>query len=181
MRELIFKKIEELQTKKPTLNRFFVFSIEEVTNDYEGCLESIEIYLESHKDKIKDFEFDSWIDSEDFSLVLMLKMKLDESLSKHIMPSNILNCLLPSSTESRILRERIQNIFLNYSWDFNKEENRKNMIKELEIALSLQDIEDKTTPENIDMGFLNFIIKAENKEITINEYLESIEKIKIFE
>ena len=42
MRELIFKKIEELQTKTPTLNKFFVFSIEELGADYEGCLESIE-------------------------------------------------------------------------------------------------------------------------------------------
>lgn len=182
MRDLIFKKIEELQTKIPTLNKFFVFSIEELGNDYEGCLESIENYLETHKDKIKDFEFESWIDSEDFSFILMLKMKLVDSMSRHLIPSSVLNSLLPSSVEARILRERVQNIFLNYAWDFSTEETRKNIIRELEITLALEkSIEDRTTPENVDMGFLNFIINHEGEELTLTKYLEKIEAKKRFE
>lgn len=181
MRELIFKKLEDLVTKTPTLNKFFVFSIDELNNDYEGCLESIETYLEPHKDKIQDFEFDSWIDSETFSFVLMLKMHLDDSLSKHIKTSNILNSLLPSSVEARILRERIQNVFLNYSWDFNDGENRKKIVSELEMVLDIQGIQDRTKPENIDLGVLNFIINHEGNDLTLSKYLEVVMSKKRFE
>ena len=181
MRKLIFKKIEDLVTRTPTLNRFFVFSIEELNNDYDGCLKIIENYLESHEDKIQEFEFDSWIDSETFHFVLLLKMTLDDSLSKHIKPSNILNSLLPSSTEVRILRERIQNVFLNYSWDFNTEENRKNVISELEMVLDIQGIQDKTTPANIDLGVLNFVINHEGNDLTLSEYLDAVADKKRFE
>ncbi len=181
MRELIFKKIEELQLKTPTLNKFFVFSIEEITKDYEGCLESIEGYLETHKDKIEDFEFESWIDSEDFSFILMLKMKLVDSMSRHLIPSSVLNSLLPSSVEARILRERVQNILLNYSWEFSDEATRKNIIRELEICLSVENIEDRTTSENIDRGVLNFIINQDSEELTISEYLSKIGNKKRFE
>ena len=112
----------------------------------------------------------------------MLKMKLVDSMSRHLTPSTLLNSLLPSSVEARILRERIQNIFFNYAWDFNNEENRKNIIRELEITLALEkNIEDRTTPENADMGFLNFIINHGGEELTITKYLEKIEAKKRFE
>lgn len=181
MRELIFEKLEDLVTKTPTLNKFFVFSIDEINKDYEGCLESIEKYIEPHKDKIQDFEFDSWIDSETFSLVLMLKMHLDDSLSKHINPSNILNSLLPSSIEARILRERIQNVFLNHNWEFNNEENRKKMASELEMIIGIQGIQDKTTPVNMDLGVLNFTISHEGNDLTLSRYLDVVASKKRFE
>lgn len=181
MRKLIFKKLEELVTKTPTLNKFFVFSIEELSNDYEGCLESIENYLDQHKDKIEDFEFDSWIDSETFNIIVMLKMSLDYSLARHMKPSNVLNSLLPSSVESQILRERIQEIFLNYNWDFNTEENRKKMILELEMVLGIQGIQDRTTPQNIDLGVLNFIFNHEGQDLTLSGYLDAVAAKKRFE
>lgn len=181
LRNTIFNKLENLQTETPTLNKFFVFSQEEIGNDYEGCLESIEDFLEKNKDKIRDFEFDSWIDSETFDQVLMLKMYLDPSLERHLNRSNVLNNLLPSSVEVRILRERIQGVFFNYSWDFNTEENRKKMIQEIEIVLGIQGIQDRTTPENTDLGVLNFIFNHEGKDLTLSDYLDAVASKKRFE
>jgi hypothetical protein len=181
MRDKIFKKIEELQRREPTLKKFFVFSLEDLQDDQEGCLEVIEDFLESNKDKIEDFEFENWIDEATFSPVLMMKVSLVPDMSLHLTNNKIFNMLVPSSVESHLLREEIQGVLSRYQWEFNTEETRKSMINDLSFRLGTLDIEDRTTPDNIDQGILNIIIKKDGKDLTISEYLDLISEKKRFE
>jgi hypothetical protein len=183
MRNQIFQKIWDLQTSTPTLKKFFYFTFEDLQNNPEECLKEIEDYLQKHKDKIKDFSFETWLDEETFEAILMLKMDIDESLSVHIYPPNSFNTLLPSSKESMLLRERVTNLFNQYSFDFNSQESRNVIIHKLQYILGLGSVEviDITSQENIDQGSLNFIVKKDDKEMSLNEYLELVESKRRFE
>lgn len=174
MKDLIFEKIWNLQTNTPTLKKFFSFSLEDLQDNPEECLKEIEDYLEKHKDKIVDFSFDSWIDEETFRPILMMKMYLVESLSMHIYPSNTFNSLLPSSKEAMLLRERITNVMNEYNFEFNTEDVRKLILEKLKYVLGGIEIIDLTTFENIDKGVANFIVKHEDNEMTLQEYLELV-------
>lgn len=181
MRNKIFDKIWDLQNRVPTINKFFVFSLEDFHDDPEGCLEVIETYLEKHIDKLEDFFFESWIDEETFKPILMLKMIPVPEIAQHLFPSNLINILLPSSRESEILRNRITNVLNKYAFEFSDDETRKRIVKDLEFALSGIEIIDKTTFESIDKGILNFIVRHEDHEMTLEEYLELVASKKRYE
>lgn len=186
-RKIIFEKMEKLQRSKQTLKKFFVFSHIDLKDDYEGCIEVIESYIEEHKDKILDFEFESWIDEVVMSPVIMMKIELVPEISRHIGNMSILNNLLPSSTESDILREDISEIFSRYSWELNEKETRKKLLQDLKFKLlhgpshRIDDIEDRTENSHIDKGETNFVIKSGNLEMSLHEYLEHLSKQGRFE
>lgn len=174
MRDQIFDKIWELQTKQPTINKFFAFSIEDLRDDPDGCIDAIEEYLERHKDKIESFHFDSWIDEATFTPVLMMRMNPVPAIADHLFPSNLLNCLLPSSREADLLRERITNILGKYAFEFNDEGTRIRVASELGFLFPETEIIDQTNSENVDKGILNFIVRFEDHDYTLEEYLELI-------
>ena len=174
MRNKIFDKIWDLQTKVPTINKFFSFNIEDLQDDPEECLKEIEDYLERHGDKIQDFNFESWIDEDTFKPILMMKMVPVPELSRHLFAPSLMNLLLPSSKESEILRNRITNVLEKYAFEFNEEDTRKLIVKDIEFVLSGVEILDKTTFESVDKGILNFIVRHEENEMTLQEYLELV-------
>ena len=176
IRDLIFKKIEKLQRETQTLKKFFVFNITDLSDDYEGCIEVIEDYLEKHHDKIKDFSFDTWIDDITMQPVLMMKIELVPTMTIHLSNNSILNNLLPSSVEADILREEISEIFGQHAFEFNDEETRKSIISKIKFRLPLIDIEDRTSNEDIDNTRFNFVVIKAGEEMTLNEYIESIGK-----
>ena len=94
-----------------------------------------------------------------------------------------LNNLLPSRVESDIMREEITEIFAQHQWEFNDEKTRATIANKLKygIGLIFDDVEDRTTPEQIDKGGFNFILKKGDSEMTIEEYLQSIADKKRFE
>jgi hypothetical protein len=181
MRDKIFKKIEELQRRQPTLKKFFVFSLEDLQDDPEGCLEVIEDFLETNKNKIEDFEFENWIDEATFSPVLMMKVSLVPDMSLHLTNNKVFNQLVPSSIEANLLRGEIQDVLSRYQWEFNTQEVRKLMIQDLSFRLGTLDIEDRTSIEDIDKGVNSIIIKKDGKELTLSEYLDLISEKKRFE
>ncbi len=173
VKKVIFNKLEELLNKPATLNKFFVFTLEDLNHDPEGCIEVIEDYLEQHQDKIDDIEFDTWIDEETFSPVVMMRMIPNEELSKHLFNSNVLNNLLPSSVEAHLLRERVTRVFEKYKFEFNDEITRNSMKQEIEFILGVSII-DKTVDSNIDLGATNFIVIDNSNEMTLGEYLDAV-------
>lgn len=181
IRYLLFEKLEDLQRRPQTLKKFFTFSISDIEQDYEGCIEVMEDYIDSHRDKIQDFEFETWIDEVSMTPVLMLKMELVPSLGENLSNNRILNKLLPSTTESEILREELSNIFANFSYELNNEENRRSLLDKIKYKTMIFDIEDRTTDQDIDNGNVNFIITQGGKEMTLNEYLKEISKEGRFE
>jgi hypothetical protein len=181
IRNLIFAKIEKIQRNEQTLKKFFVFNSTDLKDDYEGCIEVIEDYLDQHKDKVMDFEFETWIDEITMQPVLMMKLYLIQSMSIHLSNNHILNNLLPSSVEADILREEISEIFHQHSFEFNKEEARKSIISRIKFKLPLIEIEDRTSEDDIDNQRFNFVIKKNGQEMSLNDYIESIANIGRFE
>jgi hypothetical protein len=173
VRKIIFDKLEKLLNKPATINKFFVFNIQDLKHDPEGCIEVIEDYLESHKDKIEDIEFDTWIDEETFAPVVMMRMIPNKELGKYLHISNVLNNLLPSSAEAHLLRERVTSVFEKFQFEFNKPSIRNNMKNELEYILGVT-IVDKTTELNVDQGVANFIVIEDSNEMTLGEYLDAV-------
>ena len=181
IKDLIFKKIEKLQREQQTLKKFFVFNNTDLKDDYEGCIEVIEEYLDQHKDKISDFSFETWIDEITMQLVLMLKIQLVPTISTFLSNNKLLNNLLPSSVEGDILREEISEIFSQHLLKFNDSQNRDSIINKIKFILPSIDIEDRTTEEDADNQKFNFIVKICGEEMTLNDYIESISKKGRFE
>lgn len=180
MRDLIFKRMVELLRKPPVLNKFFVFNLTDLNDDPEGCIEVIEDFLEKHKDKVKDIRFDTWIDEETFLPVIKMEMHLTDDISSHLMHSNLLNNLIPSSDEEHLLRERITRIISKYGFEFNTEDVRKSIAKEISWLLS-KEISDDTTNEDVDSGGYKFSVSDSVEKISLDEYLKKIKDNKRFE
>lgn len=180
-RKIIFEKLENLQRNPKTLKKFFPFTMEDFYDDPEGCIEVIEDYIDIHKDKIIDFEFESWIDESSMAPVLMMKMTLVPTISSYLSNIGYLNNLLPSSVESDIIREEITNIISEYQWEFNDEKTRSHLSDRLKFKLNLDDIIDKTTPEDVDNNRYSFFVVKDDKELELNEYLDYIKSKKRFE
>ena len=181
IRETIFEKIESLQRGPKTIKKFFPFTIEDLIEDYEGCIEVIEDYIDTHKDKIMDFEFESWIDEVSMTPVLMMKIYLVPTIASHLSNVVYLNNLLPSSVESDIIREEITNIISEYREGFNGEKTRSDLANKLRLKLMIDDILDKTSDEDRDNQEFTFVVVKEGKELELNEYLDQIAAQKRFE
>ena len=181
IKKLIFDKIEILQRSEKTLKKFFPFTMEDLNDDPEGCIEVIEDYLEQHSDKIIDFEFDTWIDESAMIPVIMLKMKLVPSISSHLMSIRSLNNLLPSSVEVEIIQEEISEIFFRYSYELNDKKTREEIMNAIKYHFYLDKIEDRTTVEDIDNQTFNFVIIKDGKEINLKDYPNYIASKKRFE
>lgn len=173
VKKLIFNKLEALLNKPATINKFFVFTIEDLKHDPEGCIEVIENYIEQHKDKIEDIDFDTWIDEETFSPVVMMRMIPNKELGKYLWISNVLNSLLPSSIEANLLRERVTRVFEKFQFEFNEPSIRNSMRQEIEYILGVTII-DKTTDTNVHQGVANFVVIGDSNEMTLAEYLDVV-------
>lgn len=181
IRGMIFEKMESLLRGPKTIKKFFPFTMEDLSDDYEGCIEVIEDFIEMHKDKIIDFQFESWIDELSMSPVLMMKMYLVPTIEGHLSNIGHLSNLVPSRVESDIIREEITNIISEYQFEFNDEKTRANLASRLKFKLSVDDVIDRTPTELADEGKFKFIIIKDSKEMELNEYLDYIADQKRFE
>lgn len=181
IRSLIFERLEELQKGPQTLKKFFVFSMDDLYKDYEGCIQVIENYIEQHQDKILDFEFDSWIDESAMVPVIMMRVHLVPTIANHLSNISALNNLLPSKVEADIIREEITNIISEYQFEFNDEKTRSDLASRLKFKLCVDDVIDKTNPDDNDNNKYRFFIVKDGKEMELNEYLELVAAEKRFE
>lgn len=181
IRGKIFEKIENLQRGPKTIKKFFPFTMEDLIDDYEGCIEVIEDFIEIHNDKIIDFEFESWIDEISMAPVLMMKIYLVPTISGHLSNISYLNNLVPSSVEADIIREEITNIISEYQFEFNDEKTRSDLANRLKFKLSADDVIDRTTEGLVDEGKSRFIVVKDGKELELNDYINHIANQKRFE
>jgi hypothetical protein len=181
IRETIFEKIESLQRGPKSIKKFFPFTMEDLTDDYEGCIEVIEDYIDMHKDKIMNFEFESWIDEVTMTPVLMMKMYLVPTIANHLSNIGHLNNLVPSSVESDIIREEITNIISEFQWEFNDEKTREVLANRLKFKLGAEDIIDRTTKEDVDNNKYTFYVVKNGKELELNDYINHIAEKRRFE
>jgi hypothetical protein len=90
MKHIYDQIIERLQQSvdRPSLYKFFKFSIEELQDDPDR-LKQIAEYLQQHQGKYEDFEIHTWIDSETFKPVFMIQVYLSEEYRTHIVSTRI--------------------------------------------------------------------------------------------
>ena len=181
IRETIFEKIESLQRGPKAIKKFFPFTMEDLTDDYEGCIEVIENYIDMHKDKIMDFEFESWIDEVSMTPVLMMKMYLVPTIANHLSNIGHLNNLLPSSIEADIIREEITNIISEFQWELNDEKTRGALADRIKFKLGAESIIDRTTEDDINSNKYIFYVVKDGKELELNDYINHIADKKRFE
>jgi hypothetical protein len=73
---------------RPSLYKFFKFSIEEL-QDNPDRLKEIAEYLQQHQGKYEDFDIHTWIDTETFKPVFMIQVYLNEEYRTHIISTRI--------------------------------------------------------------------------------------------
>jgi len=90
MNNIYHQIIERLQQSvdRPSLYKFFKFSIEEL-QDNPDRLKEIAEYLHQHQGKYDDFEIHTWIDSETFKPVFMVQVYLSEEYRTHVISTRI--------------------------------------------------------------------------------------------
>lgn len=181
IRETILEKMEDLQRGPKTIKKFFPFTMGDLVDDYEGCMEVIEDFIDMHKDKIEDFEFESWIDEVTMTPVLMMKMYLVPTISNHLSNITHLNNMLKSSVEADIIREEITNIISEYQWEFNDKKTRDDLANRLKFKLNADDVIDSTTDVLVDEGKFSFVVVKDGKQMELNEYIDYIKSKKRFE
>lgn len=174
IKNLIFNKLEVLLNKPTTINKFFVFSLDDLKHDPEGCIDVIVNYLTHHKNKIEDIEFDMWIDEETLSPVVMMRMIPNKELAKFLYSSNILNNLIPSSSEAHLLRNRVTNVLEKFEYGFSKTSERNNIKNEIEYILGVT-IKDRTLDNNFDKGVANFFVIKDSNEMSLEEYIDAVQ------
>jgi uncharacterized protein YbcI len=97
----------------------------------------------------------------------------NKELGRYLHITNVLNSLLPSSTEAHLLRERVTGVFEKFQFEFNETSIRNNMKQEIEYILGVTII-DKTTDTNSDQGVANFVVIDDSNEMTLTEYLDAV-------
>lgn len=90
MNNIYHQIIERLQQSvdRPSLYKFFKFSIEEL-QDNPDRLKEIAEYLQQHHGKYEDFDIHTWIDMETFKPVFMIQVYLNEEYRTHIISTRI--------------------------------------------------------------------------------------------
>lgn len=87
--EIVDKIIEKLKERKPSLYKFFDFTMEELQDNPEHVLNIVD-YLELHKGKYEDFDIHTWIDPETFKPRIMIILLPIQEYRVH-MKSNVNN------------------------------------------------------------------------------------------
>jgi hypothetical protein len=90
MKNIYNQIAERLQQSvdRPSLHKFFKFSIEEL-QDNPDRLKEIAEYLQKHQGKYEDFTIHTWIDEETFKPIFMIQLYLSEEYRVHIVSTRI--------------------------------------------------------------------------------------------
>ncbi len=78
------------------------------------------------------------------------------------------------------IKEQLEDIIFSYKFEFNTEEVRNQMANNISLLLD-KEVVDKTTKQMIIYGSYYFVVKVDNNEYSLSEYLllyERLEKIK---
>jgi len=127
----IIEKLRDLEKSLPTIQKNFSFSMEDLQDFPERCLDEISQYLTLHSEKIEDFFFTSFIEEATFKPVLIM----------HVIPvasirENMQNKLFSKITS---LEDSLENLLYEELSEFlfedNTEEIRDLMKKKIENFL----------------------------------------------
>jgi hypothetical protein len=183
MIDKIYEKLIEMQDKPVELRKVFTFSVEDLQDTPETCSMEIKDYLETHREKIEDFYFESYIDEETFSPVLVMHIIPNAEwrgfslLYRSLMMKNqIFENLVPTKRRVSRIRKELENILNNYLFEFNDEKTRRSMASDIQKILTVPgkypEVIDITDVRDVEAGQYSFIVRENDNEMTIGEYMQ---------
>lgn len=169
-------KIDQIHYKERKIKKIFKFNSIDLKDKPQSCFSEILDYLTKNKDKIKDFDLEYWIDPDDFSNVICLNILPSDEISNNFSPLYPIFGITSREAILNSIRESIQNILSEYSWDFNSKKNRDEIRQKISKILRVK-IEDKTRKEQRSSNVTYFkAITEKGEEYTLDSYIEKISK-----
>jgi len=129
--EKIQKKLKESQEAKKYIRKTFEYNVSDYQDDPLSILIDIENYLNNHSDKIEDFQFSSYVDSETFKTVLVLRLYPKDVIAKHILEDDNIERLASYNVKPLVVKSVIQEVLQSFVFENNDESLNKvlNLIK----------------------------------------------------
>jgi hypothetical protein len=174
--EKIQDKLKASQLEEKYIRKVFKFPSVDYQDDPCQLLVEIEDYLVQHYDKIQDFDFESYIDSETMQTVLVLRMYPSKDISKHLQSNQNIDRIANCDARITIIRSGIKRIVESYLYEFNNERTRNEIQHRVSDFIRAQ-IED--FPEVKCIGKENSVgifVLERNTYIPIDAYLNTQQK-----
>jgi hypothetical protein len=183
LRKKLKEKLRDLTSdQNKTIKKTFVFSIEELQDSPEECFEEIYQYLSTHKDRIEDFWFNSYLDENSFLPTLVINILPQKEIRHHMINNHWENLInLPIDNDIDIdkvdsIIESLEKVFQNFLYEFNTKEIRETIILAIKQILSNRitvdfEIVDFTDKSLADKGSVDIRVIYENKIFTFKDFL----------
>jgi hypothetical protein len=173
---MIKEKLHVLtEDRNKTIRKVFEMSIEEIQDNPRKSYQIIKDYVKQHEDKIEDFWFDSYVDENTFTPMLVLHVLPIASIRENLINSywnNIVNLnVIPF-----VVEDKISEIFQRFIFEFNDFSTRKHLSSMIEQLIKFYTnveffIEDATSKDQSDSGQISLLTVSEYGTMPLNEFL----------
>jgi hypothetical protein len=174
----IYTRLVEMQDRHIELRKVFKFTVEKLQDEPQSCLREIEEYLKEHDDKIEDYWFQSYIDENTFEPHMVMNVVPNSHWRSMMQKNTLFENMLPRHLRVGILEKRVRDIMESYLFEMNSKETRHKMALDIEKAIfepgKRLRVLDSTTEEEADSGGFSFIVKDEEEETSLKEYLVKV-------
>lgn len=182
LRKKLKEKLRDLTSdQNKTIKKTFMFSVEKLQDSPEECFEEIYQYLSTHKDRIEDFWFNSYIDENSFLPTLVINILPQKEIRHHMINNHwekLVNLAIDNDKVNSII-ESLEKVFQNFLYEFNTKEIRETIILAIKQILSNRitvdfEIVDFTNESLLDKGSVDIRVIYENKIFTFKDFLNHL-------
>jgi hypothetical protein len=173
----LLEKLKFLTTEdNKTIRKVFKISLTQVQDEPYLIFKEIRDYLKEHKDKIEDFRLESYVDTDNFSPVIVLHVIPVQEVRKHLVNS-FWEKLAHLDIRPFLIGENVESIVQSFAYEFNTPVMREQLCSIIEQLIkshslvSTFTIEDRTTDQNIDEGNLNIGANYEGVFMSIEDFV----------
>jgi hypothetical protein len=173
---LIKEKLHVLtEERNKTIRKVFEMSIEEIQDNPRKSYQTIKDYIKQHEDKIEDFWFDSYVDENTFTPMLVLHVLPIASIRDSLI-NNYWNNIVNLNVIPFVVEDKISEIFQQFIFEFNDFSTRKHLSSMIEQLIKFYTnveffIDDDTSKDQSDSGQISLIAVSEYGTMPLNEFL----------
>jgi hypothetical protein len=173
---LIKEKLHALtEERNKTIRKVFEMSIEEIQDNPRKSYQTIKDYIKQHEDKIEDFWFDSYVDENTFTPMLVLHVLPIASIRDSLI-NNYWNNIVNLNVIPFVVEDKISEIFQQFIFEFNDFSTRKHLSSMIEQLIKFYTnveffIDDDTSKDQSDSGQISLIAVSEYGTMPLNEFL----------
>lgn len=129
-----------LSEKNKTIRKTFKISLTDVQDNPRKVFEEIMEYINEHRDKIDDYEIESYID-DTFSPIIIVKMIPIQDIRKSLINS-FWEKLVNVDVRPYIISKKIEEIFSSFEFEFGSERTMRQLASLVETFLKSYTRED---------------------------------------